>query len=661
MRILSLLSIVLTIFLIGVHGGNCFAKEPIELKVFSLIKQKDWPKANAAANKTNNQALKKVVLSQQFLDVKYKGNSFEKITEFLLKNPSWPQKAALQISAENLLNGQTSNAAIIKWFSINKPLTGAGHKYYALVAAKELKDSPKLPAIIKSGWHKGSFSVNEQKEYHARFKNYLNKKDHIKKIDYNLRETSVTAARNSYYLVEPEYRKSFDAQIALIQGKKDAIKSFKAVPKKYHTPGLIYRYLEARKKDLPASSEVVQLVNAAKPDSEYADQIWKVQNYIAREYIEKKKYNDAYKVVSCHFAESAANKSDAEFLAGWLALRFLSKPQQAIEHFRKFNTVVQSPISKSRGIYWLARTHEALKDKDKADKLYYLAATKYPYTFYGQVATAELGIKKIVLPDNIDLKKHITLASSKVSNNHVFQATSLVSRFGSNALAQTYIKSAVDKTKNTSSILDLAAIMSHSANVHHMAWLTKHALQKHVLIKNYAYPIPYRLNNLPLEKPLIYSIIRQESVFDQRAISSAEAKGLMQLLNSTACAVARTIGDKCTTSKLTTDTSYNVKLGSNYLNQLVELFDGSYILAIAAYNGGPHKVKKWLEIYGDPRKMNNHRLVLDWIELIPFYETRNYVQRVLENLQIYRSILDPGSLFRLTQDLTLKKRIGAKK
>ncbi len=654
MRILSVLSIILTILFAQITS---FAQETTESKVFNLIKQKDWQYAYNSSSKANNHALKKIVLSQQFLDADYSGNSFEKIVQFLQENPSWPQEAALRVNAENLLTDATSSSLVFKWFQSNKPLTGKGHKYYALAASKLVKDPQSLTPIIKKGWHKGSFSMSEQKAYQVQFKNYLDIKDHIKRIDNLLFAGSTTAAKNNLYLVGADYKKSFEVQIALIQNGSSALGRFSSVPKKYHTPGLIYRYIELKKKSLPTSSEVANLMAMAKSDPDNADAFWKVQSYLAREYIEHKRYNDAYKVTCCHFTENAANKSEAEFLAGWLALRFLNKAQASLAHFRNFNEAVKTPMSKSRGIYWLARAHEALKDKEKARKLYNLAATKYPYTFYGQMAASEIGIKKMILPSDINLKLHKATASSNNSKTHIAKATHLVSKYGSNILGQIYIKAAVEKAENTADIIDLAALLSTSANIHHMAWLAKYAVQKHVLIKNHAFPTPYKaVSQLPLEKALVYSIIRQESVFDQRAISSANAMGLMQLIKGTACDTAKSIGDACNIPKLTSDPSYNMKLGSNYLKQLIEKFDGSYILAIAAYNGG--HVKKWLGIYGDPRKMNNPRDVLDWIESIPFYETRNYVQRVLENLQIYRSILNENNSFRIVQDLVLTKKKG---
>jgi len=653
MRILLYLSIILIGFL---TSFNCSAKMDNTSELFGLLKQREWDSSYNLATKIGDPVLKKIVLSQQYMDPKHKGNTFEKITEFLKASPHWPQNNILRLRAEGLLNDTTNKSRIVEWFNKNKPVTGRGHKYYALAAASLIKDSKKLSSIIKSGWHFGSFTKVEQQSYFKNFKSYLTDTDHVKKIDNHLWKEEITAAKDSLEYVNDGYKKSFNAQIALIQKHKNAIALFKRVPKKYYTSGLIYRYLSLKKNDLPSGAEVAELSRMVSIDKSRADNFWKIQAYLAREFIEKKKYRDAYKISSSNFATNAESMSEAEFLSGWLALNFLKKPDLALTHFRNFNRVVKTPISKSRGIYWLARAHEYKKDMEKSKKLYYLAATRYPYTFYGQMAAVELNHRKIIMPDSVNMAKYDEKANLHIKNNEIVRAAQIISKYGSNALSQIYIKEAIKQAKNTADIYGVVGAIAKSNNLHHTTWAAKSAMQRHVLMKSHAFPTPYKLLDLPVEIPLTYSIIRQESVFDQHAISNAQARGLMQLLKSTACDTAKLISATCRISKLTTDPTYNIKLGSNYINQMIGAYNGSYILAIASYNGGPHNVNKWLTIYGDPRKFKNHREVLNWLEHIPFYETRNYVQRVLENLQIYRLILKKDEQFRLLDDLLLNKK-----
>lgn len=660
-RILLNLSIILMLFWNNIDSYAARKKandDDPKAKIFALMKQKKWPEANKLANKLANKSkestLKKIVLSQQFLDTKYKNNSFEKITAFLRENPEWPQNYSLRLQAEKLINSNTKKAEIIKWFNKNKPLTGKGYIEYALAAPGQITDKTKRTKIIKDGWHYGDFTREEQKSYYKKFKQYLDHADHVKKIDNHLWKKEITKAKNILYIVNDGYKKSFEAQIALIQNKKNARKLFKKIAQKYYTSGLIYHYLCSRKQDIPSGAEIAKLSRIAAKYPERADSIWKVQNYLTRELLEKKKYRDAYKAASAHFCTNPVNKSEAESLLGWIALNYLKKPDLALTHFRNFNRIVKTPISKSRGIYWLARTHEQKKNTEKAQKLYNLAATKYPYTFYGQLSAIELGHNRITLPNDIvHNNENIT---SYLKNSEITRAAQIVAKYGSNNLAQIYITTAVRKAKNTNDIYAVIGAVAKLDNIHHTVWAAKNAIHKHVFVTNHAFPTPYMLKNLPIETPLTYSIIRQESVFDQFAMSNANAMGLMQLIKPTACETAQILQMRCRVSSLTGDPKYNIKLGSNHLNRMIDEYDGSYILAIASYNGGPHNVNKWLKRFGDPRKLQNHRDVINWLEHIPFYETRNYVQRVLENLQIYRSILNRDSKLRLSDDLTHKTR-----
>ncbi|MDG1436636.1 MAG: lytic transglycosylase domain-containing protein [Rickettsiaceae bacterium] len=619
------------------------------------MKKKQWKDSYNLALKATDPALRKIVLSQKFLDSSYGDNCFEEITKFIKENPYWPQIYLLKLRAESCIDTNTNKKLIVSWFKKHPPLTAKGHKYYALSASTVIKHPEDLKKIVKTAWHKGNFSLDDQKSYHKKFKQYLSTQDHIKKIDNSIWNQEITAAKNSLYLVDIHYQNSFKAQIALAQKKKNAKSLFKKVPKKYHTPGLIYQYITLCKTSLPSGAEIVALLRSVKGEQDYGDQFWKLQSYLAREFIEKKKYKSAYNIASIHFANSSSNKSDAEFLSGWLALSFLQKPILALNHFREFNRIVKTPLSKSRGIYWLARAHEGNNDKEKATKLYNLVASKYSYTFYGQVALVELKKGKISFPEDVKLNSFKASAHDYAMKNDIIRATKIVSKHGSNTLSQTYIQSSLDHS-NESNVVNVAYNIHQLKNVHHVAWMAKHILQKHVFIKNHAYPTPYQIANSAIETPLIYSIIRQESVFDQQALSSAEAHGLMQVIKETACDTAKKISTHCHIPKLRLDTSYNIKIGSNYLKHMIEDYDGSYILAIASYNGGPHNVNKWIKRYGDPRKMKTTREVLDWIELIPFYETRNYVQRVLENLQIYRTIIDKNNEFYLADDLLNKKK-----
>ncbi len=651
--------LLLTCFLLSIQAANINAANSADAnykQCFKLIKQQQWSDAEKIAKISSDSALQKIVISEKFLDKNYKNKSFEGITKFIENNPGWSREYSLKKMAEDCLDKNTNYKEIYKWFSKNKPITGNGYKYYALSAAK-LHSEPinsSIIVIIKDGWRYGDFSEQEANSYYNKFKKYLTLQDHIARIDYLLMSSNVTAAKKYFYLVNDSYKNSFKAQIALIQKKQDAYSQFKEVPKQYYTNGLIYRYLQSIKKDLPKVNESIDLIKYLDDAQIYADKFYDVQNYMAREYLEKKDYLSAYKIISNHFTDLPSKASNAEFLSGWIALRFLGKPQLAIKHFEKFDRVVSTPVSKSRGLYWLARTYDSIGQTDKALELYSQASFNYPYTFYGQASIIELGDHQLKLPDNIDTSK---FSNSKIIvNDDLFKAAVLVAKYGTTSMNQLYLKAAIARAKNKVEVMALAAEIDKIQNVHYKVWFAKQANAKHIFFRDMNYPVPYNLHDfspgLPVEKALIYSIIRQESVFDQYAVSCAKAYGLMQMIQSTACSTAKSIQMQCSISDLTKDAKYNIQLGSNHLRGLIEDYNKSYILTAVAYNAGPHRVDKWLMTFGDIYKLKHHHDVIDWIELIPFEETRDYVQRVLENVQVYRSILNKTETkFRLKEDL----------
>ncbi|HJK86666.1 MAG TPA: lytic transglycosylase domain-containing protein [Candidatus Megaira endosymbiont of Nemacystus decipiens] len=620
------------------------------------MSKKNWSKALQIAEKANNETLKKIVLSSQFLDTSYKKNGFTQISNFLLSNPVWPQKHLLQIQAENLLDKKLSDSEIIKFFTKYPPITSKGRKYYAYSISRANPQSPFLPIAVKEGWIRGNFELEEQKKYYRHFSKYLTQKDHLKKIDYLLMNHRITEAKRVYQYIDAKLKRPFNAQISLIKKPDNSKAIFNSLPKEAITAAVLYRYLDNMKKkyNFTTPEKINKLVYSVKSETEYGDLIWRAQHYIAREYLDHKQYRKAYKVVSFHFAQDAINKSNAEFLAGWLALEFLREPKLALKHFKQLNKIVSSPISKSRSLYWMGRTYQKLGDMETASKLYNMVARRYPYSFYGQVGLIEIGGKTITLPKNFDISTYEvgTKSNVKRDKNKIFLATNLVSKYGPTDLSQIYISFAASKIKNLNEAKDFLLLFSDGMTAHQKHWFARRVLFNKLMITNYNYPLPYELKNSVIDPGLIYSIIRQESAFNKYARSKADARGLMQLLEETAKETALLIKDDYYNSAhLMQNEHYNIRLGSNYLASLLTKFNGSYILAIAAYNAGPEKVEAWIEKFGDPRKITKYRDVLNWIEMIPYAETRNYVQRVIENLEVYRSILYPHNRFQLKNRL----------
>lgn len=639
---LSIILITLPLFM-----ASSIAQSQVS-EVFSYFNNKEWQKAEELARSCGNKPLLKIVLSEKLLDENYKSNNFEAAIQFIHNNPHWPGNRNLKEKAESYLNYNTNQKIIFAWFNGNKPQTSKGYKFYALASAKFIQDQSTLASIIRNGWIYGDFTSEEEKKYYHDFHQYLRPGDHLKRIDEHLWRANILEARRSLHLVSKDYQKTVKAAIASIQKDPAAEELFNNVPETKYIAGLLFHYLKYKEKDEP-DDKIVKIFAKFNKDQLHGHALWRLQAYYAREFIKQKDYQSAYKIASKSLATRAADVSDQEFLAGWLALQFLKKPDVALTHFNRFNQIVKQPISKARGAYWLGRSFEAKGDSKQANN-FYQKASKYSYTFYGQVASTELKQDKIILPS----KPKAEIAHKKnIENNEIVIAAKLLIKYGMPDLGQKYAKVAISQASNKAEMMLIADIIKSNDHPYYMVEVAKTACQNHTFIKDYAFPTPYQktLVNSPVENALTYSIIRQESVFNQSAVSTAKAMGLMQLIKTTACSTAKAIAVKCNITRLTKDPAYNILLGTHQLKQLLKERKGSYILAIASYNTASHNVDKWIKLFGDPRTMKNLREIIDWLELIPFYETRNYLQRIFENIQVYRSILDKSNKLRLKEDL----------
>ncbi|MGI4776396.1 MAG: lytic transglycosylase domain-containing protein [Janthinobacterium lividum] len=640
MKFLSRLSIILVIpFLVT----NATAQE-IAARIFNSIDNKDWYLAEKLAIESKDRALIKIVKSQKFLDAKI-NNSFEEVIDFIQNNPQWPGLAKLEKKAEKYLDDSTDKRSILKWFSVHQPKTPNGFKYYALAAAKLLKDDPQSAAVIKNGWIYSNFTISEEKDYLKLFSKYLNEEDHVKRIDEHLWNNNINEAQRSLYLVKDGYKKAFRAAIASIDNISSKETLFTSVSPEYYTSSLLYYYLNSKKKETP-DSRSIYLFRKVKNDPMHAVKWCRLQLYYAREFIDQKDFASSYKIITTHFAIDEENIREAEWLSGWLTLRFLKKPQLALEHFQKLQKIAKKPISVARAKYWLGRTLEFMGDKERSHK-FYKEASIFSYTFYGQLAHLELKENKISLPQMPKGELHHKKAIEK---NDLYRATKLLLKYGKQELAHLYAKTLISHA-SPEELVWLAQIVKATNNNYYITEFGKHASQQHIFLRDYAFPTPYKISNSPIEAAITYSIIRQESVFNQYAISSAKAMGLMQLIKDTACRTAKAIHIKCDIPRLTSDPAYNIKLGTHQLRLLMGERTNSLILTFASYNAAFSSVNKWIKRFGDPRELKNYREVVDWIELIPYSETRNYVQRVLENVQVYRVILSKDNRLKLMQDL----------
>ncbi|AGB70561.1 soluble lytic transglycosylase [Rhizobium tropici CIAT 899] len=362
---------------------------------------------------------------------------------------------------------------------------------------------------------------------------------------------------------------------------------------------------------------------------------WAEQRIVSRGLVDQGEFKAAYRIVDASVAESPQDIGEAEFHAGWYALRGLQDGANAAAHFRKILQVSNGPISQSRGWYWLGRAAEAGGPGKAAD--FYAKAASYPSTFYGQLAAEKLGRRTL----DVTYPSPAATDRQRFQAREAVQAISRLEAAGHGWRADALYRALAKQLDSPGEVAMLTARAERSGNHQLSLQIGKIAYGRGIDVAALAFPIgviPDNANISGSGKALAYAIARQESAFNPAAVSSANARGLLQLLPKTAKAVAGRHGITYSADKLTQDAGYNATLGAHYLGEQIDTFGGSYILTFIAYNAGPNKVPEWISRYGDPRGKSLDD-VIDWIERIPFPETRNYVQRVMENYQVYKARL----------------------
>ena len=501
--------------------------------------------------------------------------------------------------------------------------------------------------LIKEGFITADLSKNDLIFFRKKFKKYLNSSDYIKRADYLAWENKYWDLKRMLRYLPKDYQLLYTARQLLMSrsyGVDSAISNVPASLKK--DAGLNYDRLKWRRKRgrVDSSLEILLSIKNNKDYMVRPDKWWVERSIIARSLIYKKRYEQAYKITSKHGLSEGAELAEAEWMSGWIALSFLKDPILAKSHFTKFYNNVGYPISLSRGAYWLGKANLALNNKEEADK-WFKEGSKYLTTYYGQ-----LSHMKIYPNKTFELKE-----STQVDKNYA------ESFYKNKLVAIVHLLDEVKKDKYTKHILRFLANENVSAGSEVLAaklatdisrfdfaiQVSKIASYQKRFHNKYNYPVistPNKVGSRKIpEQALILSIIRQESEFDISARSRVGAQGLMQLMPYTAKTVAKQAKVSYSKSRLTTSPEYNINLGSFYIAGLILDYDGSYPFAVAAYNAGPKRVKYWKKINKDPQKKQID--YVDWVELIKFKETRNYVQRVMENYNVYRYILSQKPIF----------------
>ena len=627
----------------SVKISKYYNKKDFEIakKAISEMKKSKWSTSLGIAKKAKDKSIYNFIQWRHLLT---KGNqaSFYDYKVFIDKNSRYPRIGRLKYLAEHKLStAKVSPKKIINWFSVDQPLSGYGKMILgeSFILTGEKNKGAKL---IKDGWITADLSKNELRFYRKKFKKYLNADDYIKRADYLAWNSKRWDLKRLLRYLPTDYELLYTARYILMTKGYGVDQAIKNVPTKLkNDAGLNYDRLKWRRKRGRVDSSLEILLNI-KNNKEYLvkpEKWWKEREIISRALIYKKNYETAYKISSNHGMSSGSDFAAAEWLSGWIALSFLKDPLLAKDHFQNFYKNVNYPISTSRGAYWLARTYEKLGNKDQSNK-WYKEASKFLTTYYGQLAFLKLNPN-----GKFELEKDMVVDDKyrKVFfNKELVKITYLLDELKNDKYTKFILRHlANDNIPNGSEIL-AAELATNIERYDFAIQISKISSYQKRFHNKFNYPIistPKTINGRKIpESAFILSIIRQESEFDLSANSHAGAKGLMQLMPYTAKLVSKQAKLPYSKSRLTTDPEYNINLGSHYIAGLILQYDGAYPFAVAAYNAGPNRVKYWKKLNKNPQKKQID--YVDWVELIKFRETRNYVQRVLENYNVYRYILE---------------------
>jgi soluble lytic murein transglycosylase len=600
---------------------------------------------------------------------RYRGSgingSGEAVEQFRLAHPDWPAQDDLREKAETaLFLTDASPEAVKSFFSASNPQTGAGK---AALAGVYLKDGNEQGArdLVVSAWRDHQLNAAVEAKILSRFGYMLTAEHHRARIDrllYPDDKAATAAALRVSKLLPPDEQKKVAARIAVVQRGGNAGKLLDALPANAveADAGLRFNRIQwLRRKDRDQEAWKMLLDAPSEPNVLLDLNNWWVERRVnCREALNAGQARIAYEIAEKHGLVSGDAYIEAEFLAGWIALRFLADPNDALRHFVALRSAATSSKSIALGEYWLGRTSLALGDRASAI-IHFHNAAKYPQYFYGQLGRqaldakpAHLEVTSTPLPTNADIQRFLS--------RDTVRAIGIAREVGLEGVAPQFFLALSRKLESPQEVVLLAELAKQMGQPQLALRLAKIAFNRDLPVGDYALPVgvipEFRsLLSDRVDPALVHALSRQESEFNAAAKSPVGASGLMQLMPSTARAVANAYKVKFDANQLT-NAAYNTQLGEAHLRQLIDSYNGSYFLALAAYNAGGGRVADWMKLFGDPRDPKVDPI--DWIERIPFTETRQYVVKIMETLQLYRSRLaGPKQALQLVQDLNRGKRI----
>ena len=548
----------------------------------------------------------------------------------------WPGLKSLRAHSERALYWENPTPKqVLAAFGKTKPETveGAIILSRALVATGSTAEAA---ATLRSIWSSKTLDTPTEDNILEEFSSLLTPADHKTRMAYLLYRSRAAQAKRFADLSKAQsFHKAWSAMIGNAKNAEALVKA--ADPSWANDPAYLFVRIELLRRQDKYREAAALLDQAPREASRLINttEWWNERRIIARGLADEGDFKEAYQIVSNHAATLPADIADAEFHAGWYALRALDDPATAEKHFRRILDASKRPLSASRALYWLGRAAEAGGPGKAAE--FYEQAARYPGTFYGQLAAARLDIRTL----NVAYPSPTAEDQKRLEGREAVKAIDLLESAGQDRRAEALYKALAEEIDSPGELAILTSRAERDGKHNLSLEMGKAAFARGIDAAALAFPIgviPAGADIAGSGKALAYAIARQESAFNSGAVSVANARGLLQLLPGTAQGVAKRHGLSYAPAKLTSDAGYNATLGAHYLGEQIDTFGGSYILTFIAYNAGPRRVREWVARYGDPRGKPLDE-VIDWIERIPFPETRNYVQRVMENYEVYKTRL----------------------
>lgn len=594
-----------------------------------------FPEAQAAALAADPLARKLVEWYR--MQARGSGATAAEIAAWLEANPDWPFPETIARRAEEALATDPDDALALRHFARTPPRTLEGAQRYATALINAGRGAEAV-AVLREAWRQAPpADAAFEAEFAARNATVLTADDHWRRFDQLMWENQAAAASRVVPRLDPARRGVAEARLAL-RAEREAEGAAQA-----RDLGLLYeraRLLRRRDRD----AEAAAVWAAAEPlqrdmSPEAARAVWTERQILARKLVRLLDAPTAYRVAAGHGqVEPGEPRQDGEFLAGFIALRRLDDPARAARHFARVGEDSRSVITRARSAYWEGLALAAQRRTDQA-RARWEAAAALPVAYYGQLGSVALGESPQRLAARIaatSLPPPSREVAEFFAARELARAVVTLADLGQSDRARTFLLRMKDIAPDATDRWLTARLAALIGRPDHAVWAARRSGAAGVILLEDGWPTPWPAPPGGAEPALVHAITRQESNFELRVVSSANARGPMQLLPSTAQAVARRLGIPHSTPMLTSDPEHNLRLGSAYIAERLERYNGALPLAAAAYNAGAGRVDEWLGTYGDPRAPNGPD-VRDWIELIPFGETRNYVQRVIENVVIYRA------------------------